>query len=50
MNLVDFIECMIIGQAEEEHRDVNDVLDSVIWELQVRDQEGVYKEMDEDEE
>ena len=47
MDFIDLLENMIIGRAEEEGRDVNDVIDSVIWEFQVRDQEGVYREMDE---
>ena len=34
---------MIIGRAEEEGRDIEDVLDSVIWEFQVREQEGAYR-------
>ena len=46
MDFIDLIENMIIGRAEEEGRNINDVMDSVIWELQVRDQEGVYREMD----
>lgn len=46
MDFIDFIEGLIVGKAEEEGRDINDVVDSVIWELQVRDQEGVYREMD----
>lgn len=48
MEFIDLLENMIIGRAEEEGRDINDVIDSVIWEFQVRDQEGVYKEMDEE--
>ncbi len=48
MDFIDLLENMIIGRAEEEGRDINDVIDSVIWEFQVRDQEGVYKEMDEE--
>ena len=48
MNIVDMIEWAVIGQAVEQDRDVNDVMDSVIWELQTRDQEGIYRQMNDD--
>lgn len=44
MEFIDFIEGLIVGKAEEEGKDVNEVMDEVIWNLQVREQEGEYNE------
>lgn len=43
MEFIDLLENMIVGRAEEEGRNIEDVLDSVIWEFQVREQEGAYR-------
>lgn len=42
MEFIDLIESLIVGKAEEEGKDVNEVVDEVIWNLQVREQEGEY--------